>query len=253
MGRLIAAEVVKLTATRLWLWLLLASMAITALYASLVIGFGDNPDNPNAALASAEGQRLVFAVAQGASTLLVVLAAIGVTGEFRHRTASGTFLATPHRSRVVLAKAVTYAVVGALYGVVCFAVVAAIAVPWLSSRGVDVSLTGNGIPGVLGGIVVGTAIFGVIGVALGALLRDQVATVVGLLVYLFVVEPIVTRIPALGEWTRFLPGAAEDALTQFTQAGANLLTPWQGGLALAGYALVLAIVGTLVLARRDIA
>ena len=46
-------------------------------------------------------------------------------------------------------------------------------------------------------MVAAVAIFGLIGVGLGALVREQVATVVGLLVYLFIAEPIVTRIPAL--------------------------------------------------------
>jgi hypothetical protein len=47
-----------------------------------------------------------------------------------------------------------------------------------------------------------------------ALLREQVATVVGLLVYLFVAEPIMTRVPALRGWTIYLPGSASAALTQ---------------------------------------
>ena len=46
MRRLVAAEFHKLATTRLWLWLLLGSVALTALYASLAIAFGDTPDNP---------------------------------------------------------------------------------------------------------------------------------------------------------------------------------------------------------------
>jgi ABC-2 type transport system permease protein len=84
----------KLATTRLWLWLLLSSVALTALYASLAIAFGDTPDNPTPPLTSPGGQRTVFSVGQGAGTLLAVLAAIGLTGEFRHQTTT-TFLATP--------------------------------------------------------------------------------------------------------------------------------------------------------------
>ncbi|HEV3496800.1 MAG TPA: ABC transporter permease [Actinomycetes bacterium] len=252
MRRLIAAEFHKLATTRLWLWLLLGSVALTALYASLAIAFGDTPDNPTPPLASPAGQRTVFSVGQGAGTLLAVLAAIGLTGEFRHQTATTTFLATPNRSRVVLAKLITYALVGVGYSLVCIAVTIAIALPWLNAKGIRVPLTGNGIPATLAGVVAAVTIFGLIGVGLGALVREQVATVVGLLVYLFIAEPIVTRIPALSSWTIYLPGAAASALTQVAQANQTFLPPGRGGLVLAAYGLLLAAAGILLTIRRDI-
>jgi ABC-2 type transport system permease protein len=252
MRRLIAAEFHKLATTRLWLWLLLGSVALTALYASLAIAFGDTPDNPTPPLASPAGQRTVFSVGQGAGTLLAVLAAIGLTGEFRHQTATTTFLATPNRSRVVLAKLITYALVGVGYALVCIAVTIAIALPWLNAKGIRVPLTGNGIPATLAGVMATVTIFGLIGVGLGALVREQVATVVGLLVYLFIAEPIVTRIPALSSWTIYLPGAAASALTQVAQANQTFLPPGRGGLVLAAYGLLLAAAGILLTIRRDI-
>lgn len=252
MRRLVVAEVRKLLTTRLWLWLLLASAALTALFASLAIAFDDAADNATPPLSTAGGQQTLFSVGAGTRPLIAVLAAIALTGEFRHRTASATFLATPHRGRVVLAKLLTYAVVGAAYGVVCIVVTVAIAVPWLSARGVDVALAGNGIPATLAGVVAVLAIFGLVGVALGALVRDQVATVVGLLIYLFVVEPVLTNIPALQSWTIYLPGAAANAVTQVVQVGQDYLEAWQGGIVLAGYALAFAALGTLFSMRRDV-
>ena len=250
MRRLITAEFHKLATTRLWL--LLGSVALTALYASLAIAFGDSPDNPTPPLASPGGQRTVFSGGQGAGTLLAVLAAIGLTGEFRHQTATTTtFLATPNRGQVVLAKLATYALVGIGYALVCIAVTIAIALPWLNAKGIQVPLGGNGIPATLAGVVAAVAIFGLIGVGLGALVGEQVATVVGLLVYLFIAEPIVTRIPALHSWAIYLPGPAANALTQVAQANQDFLPPWQGGLVLATYGLILAA-GTLLTLRRDI-
>lgn len=82
----------------------------------------------------------------------------------------------------------------------------AIAWPWLKTRGIDPTLVGNGIPAILAGVIAAVTAFAVLGVGLGALLRDQVAAVVGLLVYLFVAEPVVTRIPALHDWSVYLPG-----------------------------------------------
>ena len=244
MAALIRGEVAKLLSTRVWLWLLLATMALTALFASLNIAFNDDPDTLAPPLATAAGQRLLFGTSTGgAQTLVAVLAAIGITGEYRHRTATTTFLATPHRSRVLLAKLLTYAVVGAAYAVACIAVVTAITWPWLKARGIDPTLTGNGVPATLAGVVAAVALFALLGVGLGALLRDQVAAVVGLLVYLFVAEPIVTRIPALQDWAVYLPGPSAAALTQITLTDQDFLQPWQGGVVLALYALIVAAAG----------
>ena len=219
-------------------------MALTALFASLNIAFNDDPDTLAPPLATAAGQRLLFGTsAGGAQTLVAVLAAIGITGEYRHRTVTTTFLATPHRSRVLFAKLLTYAVVGAAYAVACIAVVTAIAWPWLKARGIDPTLTGNGVPATLAGVVAAVALFALLGVGLGALLRDQVAAVVGLLVYLFVAEPIVTRIPALQDWAVYLPGPSAGALTQITLTDQDFLQPWQGGVVLALYALIVAAAG----------
>jgi hypothetical protein len=66
---------------------------------------------------------------------------------------------------------------------------------------------------------------------------------VGLLVYLFVAEPIVTRIPALQDWSTFLPGPSASALSQITLTDQDFLAPWQGGVLLAVYALAAVVAG----------
>ena len=110
----------------------------------------------------------------------------------------------------------------------------------------------NGQAGTIGGVIAAVAIYALVGVGLGALVRDQVATVVTLLVYLFVVEPIVTRISALGEWTNYLPGDAANALTQVSQANEEFLEPWLGGIVLAAYGIAFALAGTVIAVRRDV-
>jgi hypothetical protein len=253
MRRLIAGEFAKLFTTRVWVVLLLGSVAITALYASLLIGFSDSPDTWTLPLTTAEGQRTLFATAaSGAAPLAAVFGAIGLTGEYRHRTATMTFLTTPQRGRVIVAKIATYGTVAIGFGVACLTTVIAIALPWLNAKGIDVSLAANGLPATLAGVVAAVALFGLIGVGLGALLRDQVATVVGLLVYLFVVEPILTQIPALSSWTVYLPGPARSALTNITLSNQEYLSAWAGGALLALYAGGLALAGSRLAVRRDV-
>ena len=252
MTRLIAGEFHKLFTTRLWLWLLLAAVATTALYVSLDIAFADDPDTWTYPLSTEEGQRTLLAIGAGVAPLVAVLGAIGLTGEFRHRTATATFLATPHRGRVVAAKLVTYALVGVGYALAGVATVAVIAVPWLAGNDIHLALDGDTIAATLAGVIAAVAVWGLVGVGLGALLREQVATVVGLLIYLFVVERILTAIPALNSWIMYLPGKAQEALAGTTLTVQRVLEPWQGGILLAGYGLVLATAGTLLAVRRDI-
>lgn len=252
-SRLVAGEFRKITTTRLWMWLLAAAMALTALYAGLNIAFADDPENFAPHLSTPEGQRLLLAIAATpATTFVAVLAAIGFTSEYRHRTATATFLATPGRWPVVAAKLVTYGIAGIAFAMACLAVVIVLSKPWLASKGIDLSLTGNGLPGTMAGVLAAGAAFGLIGVALGALLREQVATVVGLLIYRFVAEPIVTSVPALNDWTQHLPGPAASGLAGSTLENRSFLEPWLGGLVLAGYVVVLTVAGVVATRRRDV-
>lgn len=253
MPRLLFAEYRKLTSTRLWLWMLLAAAAITALYVSLQIAFADDPDTWTFPLTTVAGQRTLLAsAASAAAPLTAVLGAVGITGEYRHRTATFTFLATPDRSRVIVAKLMTYSLVGIFFAATCTAVAAAIAWPWLGAKGITLHLTASGNLATIAGVVAASAVFALIGLGLGALLKDQVATVVGLLIYLFVVEPVLTGIGALQSWTSYLPGPARGALTGSALTNRVFLDPWQGGLALLTFALLLATLGTIRTAHGDI-
>lgn len=253
MTRLLLAELRKLTSTRLYLWLLLAATAITALYVSLQIAFTADPASWALPVDTLGGQRTLLAsAASAAAPLTAVLGAIGSTGEHRHRTATTTFLATPARGRVIAAKLVTYALVGAAAAVACELVAVAIAWPWLAATDVQLQLTHPDNLATIAGVVAAVTLFGPLGVALGAMLRDQAATVVGLLVYLFVVEPILTGIGALETWTAYLPGPARNAVTGTVLDTRDFLGPWQGGTVLLAYVFVLAAAGTTATVRRDV-
>ena len=252
MTRLIAGEFRKLFSTRLWLWLLLAALAVTALYAALDIAFANTPGTFTFPLSTPQGQRTLLAIGAGGSPLAAVLAATSLTGEYRHRTATATFLATPHRGRVVTAKLVVSAAAGAGYALAGTALTAAIAIPWLTTQHIHRAVGVSGITATIAGVTAAVALFGLVGLGLGAVLRDQAAAVVSLLVYLLIVERILTSISALNSWARYLPGQAQEALIGSTLANQPLLQPWQGGLVLTGYAALLAMTGLLTTTRRDI-
>jgi ABC-2 type transport system permease protein len=253
MTRLVRAEFTKLFTTRLWLWLLLGAIGMTALFVSLTIGFSGQEGNPNPPLDTALGQRQLFSSAGGsAAVFTIVLGIIAVTGEFRHQTVTPTFLATPRRGQVVIAKMIAYAIAGVGYGIVTVLAALAIALPWLAAKDIDVSLTGNGLPQTLFGTLVGLAIYTVVGVGLGALIRNQIAAVVGALVYLFVIEGLISALPKVRDAYKFLPGGAFNGLLDNFQPNVDFLPPWQAGVLLVGYGLVFAVLGTWLAIRRDV-
>lgn len=153
---------------------------------------------------------------------------------------------------MVLAKLVTYTVVGAGYGLTASVVTIAIALPWLASKHLHLVVGAGAIAATLAGVLAAVAIFGLLGVGLGALLREQVATVAGLLLYLFVVERVLTSTTAWSRWTSYLPGQAQEALVGSILTSQRLLQPWQGGILLVGYSLALAVAGTAATIRRDV-
>jgi len=252
--KLIRAELRRLFTTRLWLWLLLGACVLSGGSTALLIGFADqaaaNPQSGIPPLGSDAFTQLALAGGANAVIFLLILGIIGMTQEYRHRTATPTFLVAPKRGRVVLAKLLTYLGVSLVFGIVVNVVVVAVALPWLSAKGATVSISGENLE-VLLSSVGGAALYGMVGVGVGALLRSQVAAVVGSLIYLFVAEPILRSVPATASAYKWLPGGALESITA-TVGTTDLLQRWQGALLLAAYGVVLAVLGWIFAVRRDI-
>ena len=81
-----------------------------------------------------EGFRNVMAAASSGGVMLLLIGILVMAGEFRHVTATATFLITPERRRVVAAKIAAAAIVGACVGVVASLLTVAVALPWLSRK-----------------------------------------------------------------------------------------------------------------------
>jgi ABC-2 type transport system permease protein len=248
MIRLIRAEFTKLTTTRL-VYGVAAAMAAFAVLA--VVALMTTPDMEGNPPLSADSLPMFVAapvtLLSGAALLLGIL---GMAGEFRHQTITGTFLVTPDRGRVVAAKLVAYPLAGIALTLTILAFTAAVATGWLAAKGITPSLLHARVVGqVLLGAVLAAGLCGLVGVGVAALVRNQVAALVGVAVWVLLVEGLLMSLlhaPSLGKW---LPSAAAAALTN---PGGGQLSRLAGTLLLAGYALALALVGTRLVVRRDI-
>jgi hypothetical protein len=235
LGRLVRAEWTKLLTTRVWIGLLLGSCVLVGGFAALFTGFAGGSGSGLPAVGTPEYEQLVLAVSANATILFVVLGIIGTTQEYRHRTATPTFLASPHRGRVVIAKLIAYGLAAVPMALVVIAVDVLVVLGYAGAKGAGVALV----------------LYTLIGVGVGALLRNQVGAIVGSLVYLFVVESLIQGIPATSGAYKWLPGGALQAVIAGTDTG-DVLSAWQGGLLLLGYGLVAAVLGTVLAVRRDV-
>jgi ABC-2 type transport system permease protein len=250
MTALVRAEWIKLFTTRVWIGLLIGACLLVTAFSIFFTAFAGDPESGIPPVGTEQYEELALATAANVTVIFLILGVIGMTQEYRHRTATPTFLTTPRRGRVVAAKLVGYALAAIPLALVVVAV--NVLVVWIhaGARGTAPSLTGDNLT-VLATSGLALVTYAVIGVGLGALLRNQVGAIVGGLVYLFVVEPIIRSIPATADFYKWLPGGGLEALTATFQ-GPELLDRWQGGLLLLGYGLVAAVLGTFLAVRRDV-
>jgi hypothetical protein len=251
MSALVRAELLKLRTVALPYWLLLTTLAFVllgVLATLLTAGLEGAPlqrDDPEL-LARA------VASASGGNTIVLVLGILALTQEFRFGTATPSFLVTPRRGAVLAAKLLGIALTGLLFAVV--SLVFALGVSWLtiSLRG-DALVLDRTVVEVMLGVGLVLALYGPIGVAVGALVRNQIAAVVAALAWTFIVEQLVVALwPEVGRW---LPGGAASAVLQLGEVATtrgDLLPAWAGALLLVAYAVVLSVVGAMVTLRRDL-
>jgi ABC-2 type transport system permease protein len=254
MIRLVRAEWTKLFTTKVWLGLLLGACVMVAGFSALITGFAGSEQNGEPGLPAVgdpQFEQVALAVSTNANVLFLILGIIGMTQEYRHRTATPTFLTEPRRWRVVVAKLIAYAVIAIPLALVVVAVNVLVVSVYAGARGAAPSLTNGDNIEVLLTSWLALVIYSLIGVGIGALFRNQVGAIVGGLVYLFVVEPVIRSIPATSGAYKWMPGGGLEAMTATFQ-GPDLLGAWEGGLLLVGYGLLAALLGILLAVRRDV-
>jgi ABC-2 type transport system permease protein len=243
MSDLVTAEWLKLRTTRL-----LHGTVPTAVALSLAAVAGMVLSSHGGELETADGVRRVFSVAGAGAIVVLVVGILISAGEYRHGTAGDTFLTSPQRNQVVAAKLAVAGVLGAGVGVVTAAACVAAAALVYRSESATLSLASADVWLAVPATAVYTALFAVLGVALGAVIRNQVVAVAGALAWLAIVEhTLVNLVPSIGRW---LPVGAGQAIVRTPLDG--LLSPPAGIAVLATYAAVVAAIGIRAEESRDV-
>ena len=245
MFAIIVSEYRKARTTPTMAWLLAATIVVAA--GGAILGFvaADLRDLvPN----TGKGLRTGLHIVGLSSTIAEVAGIIGMAGEFRFGLADQTFLSTPRRGKVVAAKAVVYGLLGTGFGVVNAVVALATAWIWLTAKGDGLPFGQSLLWSILGGGVASAALFAILGVGIGALLRNQVVTIVAVLVVQTAVEPAI-----LGASTgvgRLMPSIAAEGLRRFPDG--DLLSMGPAAAVLAAWCAVALAAGFVRMRRADV-
>ena len=246
MNILLRTELLKLRTVRgPWLLLAAAPLLVAAGISGAVVSGGDvhDPTLQSRALAHV-GLTSIFTLMFGI---------LAVAGEYRHKTITDTYLGTPARGRVITAKLIVSAGLGALSGVVSTIVGLALAAAWWSDKGAPFAWGDTSMWTTIGGGIAWNAAFAAIGVGVGALIRSLVGAIAASLAWIALIEGIVGQL--VGNLARWLPFNAGQALGAAAKPlmGDDLLPRWGGAALLGIYTALFAVLAVTTSIRRDVA
>jgi ABC-type transport system involved in multi-copper enzyme maturation permease subunit len=252
MNRSIRTELLKLRTTRLPLGLLATAAGLTALVtilgAARAGGSGHMAPPP---LDTAAGLTAML-TRNGLGMLMAAVFGVTVSsGEFRHGTATTTYLGTPGRVRVLIAKAIVAAGFGLLFGLVA-GLTTGISLAFVAAKGYPVALGWGTIARFAAGAILGSGLLAAVGVGLGSLLRGQLAAIVTVFAWGFVVEQVIGGL--FDSAQPYLPYTAATTMAGATLGGGTSALPFAAAAALvAGAAALLSAVAAQTTVQRDVA
>lgn len=246
MTSLLYAELLKLRTTRTFVVLTALAVTTSVIVAGLVSLLTDP---------TKESVLVDVFTTDFSSFFIMVLAVVGITGEWRHRTITSSLLAAPDRRRFLGAKTLAFAAAGLVVSLLVSIAVAIVGVVVLSVRDLPLPEAGE-LLGQMGRNAVVAMLLSAFGVGIGALVRNQVAAVTGLLAGSFAVEPIlITLAPHVGRFGPFvgLPTAAADIPPEAAGLSESAsLAPELSVLLLLAWIGIAFVAGASLLRRRDL-
>ena len=243
MKALLQAELLKLRTTRTFIALVGSAVALSLVLLVLNTLLTDEFDE--------QSVRFTFA-GDFTGLFILLLGAMGMAGEWRHRTITSTVLAAPDRLKLLVAKTLSYAVAGIVVSFVVTAMLMLVGTIILSSRGLT-TLPFSDLLDIMWRNLVVSAYLGAFGVCIGAIVRNQVVAIVGLLLYSFAVE--FTLFGLAPDVAKYMPinGAPSGVVNvSFDGGEADFLEPGVAVLVMFGWVTVLFAAGALLLRRRDL-
>ena len=203
MSALLQAELIKLRTTRTFVALTAIAVS-TSLVLTTLVTLLTEP--------SEESVLTDVFTTDTSSLFILVLAIVGISGEWRRRTITSAILAAPNRVRFLAAKTLAFAAAGLVLSLLISISVAIVGFILLEVQDLPTPALGE-LVAQIGRNAMVAALIGAFGVGIGALVRNQVVAIVAVLVTSFVIEPAVVALaPDVGRFTPFtgLPVAVQN-------------------------------------------
>src|SRR3954454_33281 len=226
MKRRLRSELIKLRTTRTFYALAGVAIGLSLLLTVLTASIGTTTKDSVLDDVFQNDVRTLF---------IMILAIVGITGEWRHRTITSSLLAAPDRVRFLGAKTLAFAAAGALLSVAISIAVAIVAYAILGARGQPTPPLGDVIE-LLGRNAGAATLLGAFGVGIGSLLRNQAVAIVGILILAFVVEGL------LGQ---FAPGVETFSPTSALPSAIQGIDPGDVGMDKVDFLAVVPAVGAM--------
>ena len=246
------SEFTKIRSVRSTYWTLLALVVVTAGIGALaswgVANHGGGGPDFDATRQSLAGLLL-------GQLIIAVLGALTVTSEYSTGMARTSLTAMPRRGVVFAAKAVAFAMVALVTGLVtCFGSFF-LGQALMSSHHISTTL---GQPHVLRAVI-GGALFltvcGLLAFGLGMILRHTAGAISAAVVLLFVATVMVNFLPQSwqNDVDKWMPMNAGSAIWRAgaAQPAEHMFAPWTGFAVFCGYAAIAIIAGAILFRRRD--
>lgn len=243
---ILATIVVMVAFAALGAWLIGWSMGMAAESPEMAASMGDMGE----VTAALPTSGLAFA-----QLIIGALAVMVMSSEFATGAARSTFVAVPTRQPVFWAKTLMIGIVSAVVATVSILLSFAVAKPIAGAYDLELVFSSEALQRAMWVGVLYVVMVSLIGMALGALLRNSAGGIVVLAALFFVLPLAMGGFSALADWLakamRFLPDQAGAALMQLQLAPGGL-EQWQNGLVVAAWIVIPLVAAAVVLQRRDI-
>jgi ABC-2 type transport system permease protein len=237
------AELLKIRSTRTSIGLLVGLVALALLFTILTCTL-----SPTSQVVGEQNQIGLLSFGSIAGVFAALAGIMLFTSEYRFGTIRPSVLFNPNRNSLFVSKITAGALSGLVFGVIGEGLVFSIGLIILKARSIPITMTSANMTELIVGAIIGTALWGAIGVAVGAIVPNQVGAVISLLAWGFVAENLFFGfLPKIG---RFLPVHASDSMMGAIQT--HLLPGNVGTVVVVAWTVVLASAGIVMLKRRDV-
>ena len=254
-ARVILSEWTKLRTLRSSIWSLLGAVVFMAglgiVVAALQVTHWSQLDPHDRVNYDPVSTALIGALV--AQLAIGVLGVLVVTGEYATGMVRATFSAVPRRLPVLWAKVAVYLTVVAVLMTACVLISFFGTQPILAAKHVDTSFGAPGVARAVFGAALYLIVVALLGVSLGALVRNTAGGIATLAGIMFVLPGVAAILPhSWGDSINpYLPSSA-GAQIMALHPDPSGLAPWTGFGLFLGYTLVTLVAAAVLLVRRDV-